>query len=181
MSGSVWRRGRFVTSYIPVIAAAVTRATDQVVISAANMVPWFASPGGSWMAEFIYSNPPDPNRRVIHATGASGSVSPMQLYNAAAFLQYDGASGVLTANTGVVGAVTKCASNWAPGTAKICLNVGAVAGSAALTNGYGFLATSGISLLASTILATETMTGTLRRVSYWPRALSDAEMQSVTT
>ena len=57
--------------------------------------------------------------------------------------------------------------------------------SAALTTGYGLYVTFGVGIMAilggNPGVVNETMTGYIRRVSYWPRVLTDAEMQQVTT
>jgi hypothetical protein len=51
-----------------------------------------------------------------------------------------------------------------------------------LTLGYSSLATNGVNFLTPASLASsDNLTGYIRRVQYWPRALSDTEMQQVTT
>ena len=82
-------------------------------------------------------------------------------------------------NTIALNAVSKAVSAWAPSTGKMCLNAGAVV-SGAETTGFLDAATSGIALFQTgTVL--ESSTGYLRGMRYWPRALSDTEMQQVTT
>ena len=67
-----------------------------------------------------------------------------------------------------------------PTATKACLNGGALATSSSLSAGYSPLSSTGLVLLVNGV-AGENMTGCIRRVSYWPRVLSDAEMQQVTT
>jgi hypothetical protein len=171
--------GAFPTSYIPTAGATVTRAIDLCSIPPANM-GFYTPPGGSWMAEFISNISAPTNTRII-GTNASG---PTQLFEGSGpvVAQFDGAAIVGTVNSLTVGAVSKAASNWAAGTGKTCLNGGTVT-PGAMATGYAATATSGVAFLNSVGggSATDAMTGYLRRVRYWPRVLSDAEMQAVTT
>jgi hypothetical protein len=164
------------TSFIPTTAATVTRARDSCLISPANMAPWFVSPGGSWMAEFI-ENSPASTSRVIAVGGGGGSQTPA--YTSTVFNQFDGVTPIGTVNLLTLGVVQKGASAYAPSTGKVVLNGGAVV-SAAMTTGYAALATNGVVFFADQAGAFA-ITGYLRRVQYWPRVLSDAEMQQVTT
>ena len=174
--------GSFPTSYIPTTSAAVTRAQDNCAIPAANMSPWFAPPGGSWFAEFI-DLPPSPlgtNPRIVAQYAAGGVTSLWETSGGRSLATYDGVV-LATVNAIVPGVVSKAASNWTPGTGKTCLNGAAVA-SATMNTGFAAMATSGIGILqGSPGVSSEIMTGYIRRVSYWPRVLSDAEMQQVTT
>ena len=121
------------------------------------------------------------NSRIIGRPDAAGGVSPLLLTATRTASQNDGV-GVTTANTGTANAVTKGASAWAAGQAKICLNAGAVVTSASLATGYGVFATSGVRFLSVGVaLSADNTNGWLRRVSYWPRVLADAELQQVTT
>ena len=171
--------GPFASSYIVTTGVSVTRAVDSCLIQIGNMSPWFVSPGGSWFAEFDYFNPTLANgSRVISRADAFNGVTPIQMLTSTAVNQFDGISlngTVFTAPNTIV----KAASTWAPGTAKLCALGGAVNTSAALVTGYGALATFGIRFMIGT--GGNTCAGHMRRVSYWPRVLSDAEMQQVTT
>jgi len=176
--GAQSEAGGFVTSYIPTGAASATRAQDTCAILPANM-GWFTSPGGSWFAEFVYLNPAPSNARIISRKDFGGDMTPMFITSPpVAVGQYDGIAPVQTANFAVVNAISKAATTWAAGQAKICVNGGAVATSAALTNGFAPFATEGISFLTPPGNPTS---GYLRRVQYWPRVLSSTEMQQVTT
>jgi hypothetical protein len=62
----------------------------------------------------------------------------------------------------------------------MCLNGGTIA-AAPLATGYAVLATNGVTLFGTVPASfSEQMSGYLRRVQYWPRLLSDAEMQGLT-
>jgi hypothetical protein len=177
--GAQVEQGSFSTSYIPTTSVAVTRARDLPIIP--PNVSWYTSPGGSWFAEFIKLNPSAAYlKRVLQNTSASGQAQ-MWVWDGSnnSLAQYDNAAAMNTTNGVTVGAVSKGVTTWTPGAAKACLNGGAVASSAALTIGYPFDAT-GIFMMSVPDL-NDSMTGYLRRIQYWPRALSNAEMQQVTT
>ena len=176
--------GSFPTSYIPTTAAAVTRAYDSCYIASANMSPWFVSPGGSWMAEFIQSvvrTVTNTSPRIVGIHSAAGT-TPLWVTGATNVLgTYDG-SQTQSVNSIVAGAISKGASNWAPSNGRLCLNGGAVAATATMATGFGALATAGIGILGGNPgTLNESMTGYVRAVRYWPRVLSDAELQQVTT
>jgi hypothetical protein len=180
--GAQLEQGGSATSYIPTAGTAVTRAIDGCAISPANMSPWFASPGGSWVVELISFNPAPANSRVVGQANVAGSICPIYIDSAAKGGQFDGVSAVTTANATVANVVTKISSAWGVGQAKACANGGVVASSAALTTGYGALVASGIKFMTLVAAAPADCTnGYIRRVQYWPRVLSDAEMQQVTT
>ena len=179
--GAQLEQGAFATSYIPSTSAAVTRTIDQCFIPPANMSPWFASPGGSWFAEFINNNPlADRGSRVIGIHDASFLTPLWVLTTTPELASYDGGQ-VNTANTVVSGVISKGASSWASGVGRVCLNGGAIA-SGSMGSGFATLATVGTSIMGGNPgTLGESLTGYIRRVSYWPRVLSDAEMQQVTT
>ena len=174
-------QGAFPTSYIPTTTVAVTRAIDSCLIPPGNMGFFTGSPGGSWFAEFMFMATAPSNARIIGRPDTAGGVSPLLLTAARAGSQNDG-TGVATTNAGAVNTVTKGASTWAAGQAKVCLNGGAVASSAVLATGYGVFTTSGVRFLSvGAALSADNTSGWLRRGGYWPRVLADAEMQQVTT
>ena len=178
--GAQFEQGDTPTSYIATTSGSVVRNIDSCLVPSANMA-WFTSPGGSWFAEFMFTAAAPSNSRIIGRPDTAGGVSPLLLTATRTCSQNDGAS-VATANAGAANAVTKGVSTWASGQATVCLNGGAVASSAALATGYGVFTTSGVRFLSvGAALSGDNTSGWLRRVSYWPRVLSDTEMQQVTT
>jgi hypothetical protein len=173
------------TSYIPTTATAVTRAVDRCGIASANMAPWFVSTVGSWFAEFVGLVPSPNNACIIAEPGTTfAGKKPVTVLSTTNFAlgQYDGAGIVSTPNATTANVVARTVSTWTAGQAKAVLNGGAVATSATLTLGYSSLATNGVNFLTPASLASsDNLTGYIRRVQYWPRALSDTEMQQVTT
>ena len=176
--------GGFVTSWIPSASAAVTRAQDQCGIPAANMAPWFTTTG-SWFAEFILIDPAPSGDRIVGAAAvADGGIAPLTAATAPYQLGlWDGSSFGAVTNNITSNIVQKGASTstGAASRASICLNGGPVA-AAPINNGFAALAASGVRFL-NTVAGTSTENGNgyIRRVLFWSRALSDTEMQQVTT
>ena len=173
--------GGFATSYIPTAGASVTRSIDNCTISPANMGFFTGSPGGSWFMEFDYFNAPLAGNRVIGRLDfGSVGTTPIQLAATNNISQFDGATQtdtvVVQPNT-----IVKVVTTWAPGQGKICTNAGAV-NVAGLATGYAIYATTGLKLISTgTAVNATSVSGHLRRVAYWPRVLTNAEMQQVTT
>jgi hypothetical protein len=181
VSNAQLEAGAFATSYIPTTSAAVARAADDCKILPSNMAPWFVSPGGSWMAEFLNLDPTTGKDALIIAQLVTGGLVPLYRNSAGNLGQYDGA-GIMAAGAVAANVVSKGASTWQVGLAKVCLNGGAVAATAALTGTYAPLATSGVYFLATAVAApNNVMSGYIRRVRYWSRVLTDGELQQVTT
>lgn len=183
--GAQTEAGLFATSYIPTTSVAVTRAQDQCGILSASMSPWFTTTG-TWMAEWIFIDPAPTGRRVVGAATASGtgSIVPLAAGNSPFPLgSWDGSSYFETTNNITSNAVQKGAnaSAGAAALARLCLNGGTIA-SVVTTIGFASLATSGVRFLQNVAgVSTDNGNGYIRRVQFWPRVLTDAEMRAVTT
>jgi hypothetical protein len=175
--------GAWASSYIPTTGATATRAQDRCNIPPANLA-WFSPTGGSWFIEFVYFDPAPANARVLTSNNTAGSWAPIFITPPTVVgAQYDGISALqsvtaLTANT-----VAKVVSTWIAGQAKVCTGGGPVATSATLTQGYGAAITAAGVFFMQPVPTpnSDNVSGCLRRVQYWPRVLSDVEMQQVTT
>jgi hypothetical protein len=172
--------GGFATSYIPTIGATVTRAQDVCAIPPANM-GFFVSPGGSWDAEFIVLTTAPGNLRVLMVLPyLAGSFTPAFVDSFWHGGQYSGTSALNVTNAIAPGVIAKLATTSSATTQQACVNGGPVA-SAALTGGYPSAPANGIGFMQVVGQPTDSMTGYIRRVRYWPRVLSNAELQQVTT
>jgi hypothetical protein len=183
--GAQVEQGAFATSYISTIAAVVTRTQEVCGISPGNM-GFYVSPGGSWQLELIASAAGTAGNTTgvgQLGVGGAGAAVPLYLDPTLHLSQYDGAVNMTGTNTGTIGVVTKAATSLGAATGKTCLNGGSISSTGGFTNGYPALATSGVGFLAPYTAgdAQNTKVGYIRRVRYWPRVLSDAELQAVTT
>jgi hypothetical protein len=168
VSNAQLEAGAFVTSYIPTTGATATRAAEQCYI-----------PSASWFTSYTYSLAVEFDTALIARTvaGISDTVFANASYIAnSSFVRSASISG--TAVT--AGPVNKqCATLIPSTTIGICNNGGAV-----FTNSSGVAAAqttaTRMSIGCSPWGLDNQLSGHIRRVSYWPRVLSNAEMQAVT-
>ena len=174
--------GAFPTSYLPTTAAAVTRSSDQCSLQPAQM-GFYTPPGGSWMAELIPAYFPGSYPRVVFLWPTVGGAAPVMFDTSVPGKggQYDGTSILTTANATPAGTIAKIATTATASNGSQCLNGGTVSSAALAGGGYPTLGTTGVGFLCASGASPSNTVGWLRRVRYWPRVLSNAELQSVTT
>jgi hypothetical protein len=179
--GAQLEAGAFATSYIPTTAATVTRAVDVATMPTAA---WFNQATGSLAADAIWVVPPSgPNNRLISEIDDGTTNNRVYLTNQAggAIVSMGQIIGgvVVLPNIGNLtpGAVAKMVAAYSP-----LLLVGSMNGAAVVS-----AATSGVMATLTTvrfggsaIVGSAPLNGYIRRVRYWPRALSSAELQQVT-
>jgi len=179
--------GAFATSYIPTTIAPVTRAAD---IASMPVGAWFNASASTLFGEFIYPRPIDAfnahdlavignnvetngNHLTLRATDG-GAPPLLPKVNTGI-----GAGGATLAPTGTpdIGGIARLAGAWSGTASFACLN-----GNAVTTIAAGMPAG-----LTTLVIGNRTVGGTgsplngyIRAVRYWPRVLTNAEMQSVT-
>lgn len=182
--GAQLEAGAFPTSYIPTTGATVTRSQEQCSIPSGNM-GFYVSPGGSWAMEFIDLHVSTTSSTyVLGQHNGMNNAIPMYITTSTPTLaQWAGTTPSTTGNTVASGVVTKGATGYSTGTAQSqCLNAGTVTSGATSGTGYPLLATSGVDFLRTNEGgATQMQAGYIRRVRYWPRLLTNTELQQVTT
>lgn len=189
MWGAQLEAGAFATSVIPTTTTALTRAADLSssaqatraadVASVNTLSPWYNASEGTLYSESLLTrqnavadnqtatirNPANTSqiKLLYRGSGATG-----QLVIDTAVIQADlTATGVIPANTTVKMALAYAANNFAASG-----NGGAVVTDASGTVPSG---------LDQMTLGANNFNGYLRRITYYPRALSNAELQSLTT
>jgi hypothetical protein len=170
--------GAFPTSYIPTTSVSVTRAAD-VATMPVNATTWYApypTPNTLAFEAFQVQN----NSKAAVMTGlinASSQRTGNNVSGGNTLTMFDNVAGMNFSVQAVpVGSPYKMAFRFGPGAQGACVNGGAITtqANAALTSGMTtlLLGCDGFGSQANAYL---------RRVNYWNRALSDTEMQQVTT
>ena len=171
--------GAFATSYIPTTAAAATRAKDDVLIS--TLTPWYNQSEGTLFAEIGYrqvgttfQTAASFNDNGANNRWTAGCNPPSAVGTA---LRNTGGVGLIfstTANTAAVGAANKIALAISTG-CSLVLNGGAVVTSAT------YAAPTVTQLQIGSQIGAGYLNGYLRTLTYYPRRLSNAELQALTT
>jgi hypothetical protein len=162
--------GIFGTSYIPTSGAQATRAADSVTCAVGA---WYSSAAGSLLADWLpqqYSTIPAPAVFTIAAGGNNG----LSANGSARW--WNGASSLATANSSPIGTIRRDAASWDASGRSVCLLGGAVASDGAA----GINGTPTALRIGSASPSSQYVNGHIRRVAYWPRRMSAAELQGVT-
>jgi hypothetical protein len=173
--------GAFATSVIPTVASQVTRAAD--VASVNTLSPWYNSVAGTLYSEYdayapisgaafgvaVLNDGTASNRAYLFLGG--GTAAPSFVVTSAGVAQASINNSAISANT-----TAKTAGAYAVNDFAIATNAGTVAtdASGALPVGLSKLDLGGF--LSGTFL-----NGHLRRITYYPRRLTNAELQTLTT
>jgi hypothetical protein len=182
--GAQLEAGAFPTSYIPTTVAQVTRNADLASVN--TLSPWYNSVEGTLFAEVVSTgyvlNTSFPiaasiddgsnNNRITAFQGGS-AVSATVNVRSASVSTTIGDSGV-----DFSASVVKLAGAFSGTSVSVTVNGGSVV--AGTTNGMPSGLTT-MRLGGTNSLYLNTLNGYLRRVTYYPRRLSNAELQAITT
>ena len=174
-------QGAFATSVIPTTTAATTRSAD--IASIGTLSPWYNATEGTLYAEFTASA----NANTVYTAISNGATNQNSIY-------FDNDSGVIrnvvfssnsaqaaisTGVIGTIGAVNKLAGAYKVNDFAVSRN-----GAAAVTDTAGNVPVSPSQLDIGrnpNAVATTYVSGYLRRITYTPRRLTNAELQSLTS
>lgn len=171
-------QGAFATSVIPTTTAAATRAADVAVMQGTNFSSWYNQTEGTLFADCDTApSGGTAQRRIVYA-GVSTDRFDLRL----------AIDGLSTGFNVVSGGITQAAITGAGATASTKI-VGAYKANdfSAATNGVlGTSDTSGSIPTISQIAfgsngSSESLNGHIRRIAYFPRRLSNAELQAITS
>ena len=182
--GAQMEEGSFPTSYIPTTTATVTRAADVASITGTNFSSWYNQTEGTVFVDSTQTT--TASQRLLSASDNSIS-NRVQLSRAAA------SSGNIQMGVSVGGAAQVTSlilgSNLAAGTSnkvaagyKAADFAGNVNGLAAVTQGTGTVpsAVTQLAIGSGEAIGSAPMTGTIKRLTYWPTRLANATLQSIT-
>jgi hypothetical protein len=166
--------GAFATSYIPTTAATATRAADVATMPTAgwfnpaaisvvaDVMPLAPSGAPTWIS---FDDGTNANRDVLYTS----SLAVHQFQALGGATSFDATSGTLTQN-----AVNRMGAVWSAGRQLVAVN-----GSAPVVTAFASLPTVTTLRIGSNPSLAQA-NGAFRRVRYWPRQLSAAELQNAT-
>lgn len=174
-------QGAFATSVIPTSTVALTRAAD--VASVNTLSPWYNASEGTFYGEISVPQLGRAARIFVVDDGTTNNQIDTTLSEGNNFAIESVASGVYggssgTANTITANTIQKTAATYSTGLNEtVCLN-GGTAASANVTLPSVSLTTMRLGQQSNFAAI---LNGHLRRITYYPRRLSDAELQTLTT
>jgi hypothetical protein len=178
--GAQLEAGAFATSYIPTVASQVTRSADSAIMTGTNFSSWYNASEGTLYAEWVYNGYSSPANMLFAMTdGTTNNVLNGFLSTATNF-KFTTVSGnvasVSTDMTVVANTPYKFAGGFKGGTGASSLN-----GAGALTSS-SMLTPANINRLGiGSRLNSLTLNGTIKKLAYYPRRLSNTELQIITS
>jgi hypothetical protein len=171
--------GAFATSVIPTTTTALTRAAD--VASVNTLSPWYNASEGTLFAEYVASNSSQNNAATAFSDGTNNNRMVIRATNASAQTAFIGVSSGSTQWAGVIATallntITKSAFGYKVDDIAWVRNGGTVGTDATPAV---IPTVTGLKLGADGD-GTLFLNGHLRRISYYPRRLSNAELQAIT-
>jgi len=176
--GAQVEAGAFPTSYIPTTTATVTRSADVCSISGSNFDGWGNSTTGTYYLEAAVTRSNTPVVKVFLGTSTSPAESYYlyQVQNQGDLRTFDSTSVLDTVNTISDGVAFKGAVAYSSAALTRSLTLdGNLVAEGAFDGIYG----SDLSI-GSRIAGGATMTGTIKRLCFWPPRLPNSTLQGIT-
>lgn len=183
--GAQLEAGAFATSYIPTVASQVTRNADVASITGANFSSWYRADEGTLFVDQTFDvYRPLTAIPTLYKAGAENG-NHISIYNSTT----TSFTGTTRANTGAPAFVSKAAT--VVGTHRMAIAYkendsaftldGLSAG--ALSNPSPVPSVDSLGVAGLLVPYTQSGQGVahLRRISYWPRRLTNAQLQAITT
>ena len=173
--GAQLEAGAFATSYIVTAGTSAMRAADVASIATA---PWLVPATGTVATDFMLANRTTPDQTLFDMAGSTATVRHRVAGGSGWVIRAAiGAVGFNTANAvASQNIVAKAALAWGGTTGASVLNGGTVATAAISTDAAGATA-----MTVGSAVGAGYLNGWLRQTRYWNRALTNAELQTVTT
>lgn len=181
--GAQLETGSCATSYIPTVAAQVTRAADSASMTGANFSSWYRTDEGAMYAEGTFANSETTVDSSFSAVSDGSSSNFLLLNNygtrSQAVVQSGGASvanfvtatGIIPSNTAIKVAVSYKANDFA----------GATAGGNFQTDSSGAVPIgANVLYLGANQTNSAKANGTIKKLAYYPKRLSNVELQALT-
>lgn len=168
--------GGITTSYIPTTGVTVTRAAD---LASMPTGAWFNTTNGTYQAEFIPNGSPVLAPAVVSGNGGSPTIASDGGGQLSSAIRLVVQVFIGTGPLYTFGAINKAAFGYLSGASMAAVN-GGVFGPNATT--FGALVGTVVQFGSDGITPGNTsLDGWLRSVRYWPRVLTNGELQAVTT
>jgi len=178
--GAQLEAGAFPTSYIPTVASQVTRSADAASMTGTNFSSWYNPGEGTLYAESISPNSFSRCQASINDGTNNNKIEPA-LSSGNFYLLGVNVAGVsvgsaTTANAATANASSKTAGAYKVDDFAVSLNSGTVA-----TDTSGTLPIVDRMFIGQRTAGSVAINGTIRKLSYYPLRLTNAQLQALTT
>ena len=166
--------GAFATSYIPTIAATVTRSADAASLTGTNFSSWYNQTEGTWVLGYQTAfTGAAPASAFMIALDSSSTKRHMYVASTAqTFSNFDGTN-ILSAAQNSTGIVAKSASAYSA-TEKVIVSLGGSVATGPVVAGYS----TGTSVLLPS--GGNNFNGHIRQIAYYNTRLPNATLQALT-
>jgi hypothetical protein len=176
--GAMVEAGSFATSYIPTVASQVTRSADSATMTGSNFSSWFRADEGT-----LYSEASSPSTFVPITINSNvgGDTNQLGTRNRASGVS-GSIAGATVNSVNVVGDFTSAtfsSGNKVSLAYKIDDFAASLNGATAMTDTSGAVPVVNQAILGS--LTSTSFTGTIKKIAYYPKRLTNAELQGLTT
>ena len=172
--------GAFETSFVPTGAASATRAADVVTCTGSAFSQWFNASEGTLVVEAVMPNANIGTVALINLVyiGDGPGTEYIQVYqyesSFGAAIRHGGAWEAAISTTKTAGVVEKLAIAWAANDVAVAIR-GAIAGTDATVT-----LPTGIDRLTLGLGTPGTVVYTIKRIRYWRKRLTNAQLQALT-
>lgn len=173
-------QGAFATSVIPTTTTALTRAAD--VASINTLSPWFNATAGTLFAEVVSAPVNTIAQQAWYLSDGTSNNSMFLRRNTSGFpsvaVVVSGVTqGDISSGSAIAGNATyKTAFAYTTNDLAISTNASAVG-----TDTTASIPTVDRLVLGTSVVSTQSLNGYLRRITYYPRRLSNAQLQALTS
>jgi hypothetical protein len=178
--GAQFEAGAFATSYIPTVAAQVTRNADAASMTGTNFSSWYSAPEGTVYTEFQLTsgNGAGNNANIVALEGAGGLNMTVHRDSAAGWryrtnlanLNISGVSDTLSNKIVFAYATSSYPFVASGGAVQLNTGVGVAPVTTSLVIGGG-----------SNYALSRAINGTIRKIAYYPIRVTNAHLQGLTT
>jgi hypothetical protein len=172
--GAQLEAGAFPTSYIPTVASQVTRSADSASMTGTNFSSWFNISQGNFYCEFNQPNNVSASQRILWV-GTSSSQQLFDAYTVNTGVWFNNGTIALNFGTFTPNATTKTAINYAVGA-----YAGVVNGGTVYTNSANTVNASNVLWIGSYLGGIAQLNGRIKKLAYYPIALSSSALQALT-
>ena len=185
--GAQLEAGAFPTSYIPTVASQVTRSADSASMTGTNFSSWYNSGQGTLYADAISSYGSAGNWAVLTAldSGSSSYANSLIIRRTSnttlnTYLDYNGTGVLLGGSVSASSSALKVAVSLSAGSYAQSVNGGTAATSSTPTSMIANINSLDIGYYSGTSINNYRINGTIKKIAYYPLAVTNAQLQALT-